>query len=254
MTDNVSMREKTYKKKPLLSRYLEALGLHDAAVARLCGLSRTNIARARYRSLNAENSEQLSRCLAGELGLSEEERLSLKAEIMGFPGSLTRAYFGGIEAVHKEFRVGRRVVIEILTSDREISGNAAPEIERRLKKGDVPRVVADDIRSRIGAPKGTVTYRGFGKEIVEKRVRKQKSLRQSKPKTDEAIRESGLSRRDLYRRAGIGRETLRKALYDRCGKKAASAIADVLEEVLSLSEQRKEDVRRELTSPPKTSF
>ena len=89
MTDHVPMRAKTHKKKPLLSRYLDALGLHDAAVARLCGLSRTNIARARYSSLNAENSEQLSRCLAGELGLSEEERQFLKAESELRPSSST---------------------------------------------------------------------------------------------------------------------------------------------------------------------
>jgi hypothetical protein len=53
----------------------------------LCILSRTNLARARHKHLSAENSERLSLYLVRELGLSEEERLSLKAEVMGRPGN-----------------------------------------------------------------------------------------------------------------------------------------------------------------------
>ena len=174
--------------KPLLSQYLTTLGLTDAAIARLCGLTRTNMARARYKNLNAENSERLSRCLASELGLSEEEWLFLKSEIMGFRGNLVRAYFGGIESVHEEFRVSRHTVMEILTAGREINGNGAPEIARRLKEGNIPACVADDIRSRLGPPRGEVTHRPFGKEAMDRRTRTRTALQRSKPETAEAIK------------------------------------------------------------------
>jgi lambda repressor-like predicted transcriptional regulator/AraC-like DNA-binding protein len=254
VADNVPMRAKTHK-KPLLSRHLDVVGLHDAAVARLCGLSRTNLARARYKHLGAENSELLSLCLARELGLSDEERLSLKAEVMGRPGNLVRAYFESIEDTVEAFGVSRHTALEILDPEQEINGNNAAQIIERLGWGDVPAFVAEDISSRIGPPpKGRLTHRARGLEGRNERARTLWAFSWGKPETARAIRESGLSRKELRERAGIGRETLRKALYDRCGNKAASAIADVLGEALSLPEEREEAIRRELANPLQTSF
>ncbi len=47
----------------------------------------------------------------------------------------------------------------------------------------------------------------------------------------------------------MGKETLRKALYDRCGEEAADA--SVLTAPLSLSPERVSAVRKELMEPPK---
>jgi hypothetical protein len=42
----------------------------------------------------ADNAEKIARGMALMLSLSENERLELKAEIMGYPGDQVRAYFG----------------------------------------------------------------------------------------------------------------------------------------------------------------
>jgi hypothetical protein len=42
-----------------------------------------------------------------ELGLTEKDRLLLRAEVMVRPGHLARAHFGGLERVKEELSVSR---------------------------------------------------------------------------------------------------------------------------------------------------
>ncbi|MDP9486764.1 MAG: hypothetical protein M3Q49_13450 [Actinomycetota bacterium] len=64
-----------------------------------------------------------------------------------------------------------------------------------------------------------------GPELSERfRATKQK-LPETKPKTHGAIRESGLTKKEIYERAGVGKETFRKALYGRVGERSARDIA-----------------------------
>ena len=49
----------------------------------------------------------------------------------------------------------------------------------------------------------------------------------------------------------MGKETLRRALYDRYGEGAADAIASVLAKALSLPPERVSALSKELTEPPK---
>ena len=79
-------------------------------------------------------------------------------------------------------------------------------------------------------------------------------LRLFKPRTHEALRRARLTRKQLYERAGIGKETLRKALYGRGGKVTAEKIARVLGEELGLPEEDREAIREELTRAPQKSF
>jgi len=69
-----------------MRRYFQEIGLPGAKRARRCGVSHSQVYMARKRNVGADNAEKISRGVASILGLSEEERLRLKAETMGHPG------------------------------------------------------------------------------------------------------------------------------------------------------------------------
>ena len=60
-----------------------------------------------------------------------------------------------------------------------------------------------------------------GLEARNKRAHALFNLRLFKIKTVEFPRQPGLSKQELYRRAGVGREILRQALYEKRGVKVA---------------------------------
>lgn len=70
---------------PLMRRYFQKIGLSGKRLAKQCGVSHSQIYMARTRNVGADNAEMISRGMVGVLGLSETERLELKAEIMGPP-------------------------------------------------------------------------------------------------------------------------------------------------------------------------
>ena len=93
--------------------------------------------------------------------------------------------------------MSRHTVMEILYPERQINGNNAGRVTRRLAKGDMPLLVAEDIRSRVGpCPAGKVTYRAFGLEGRNLRARTTTSIEWGKPATAEALRQSGLARKE----------------------------------------------------------
>jgi hypothetical protein len=85
--------------------------------------------------------------------------------------------------------------------------------------------------------------------MAERRKKTRESLRRGKPKTHEAVQRSGLTIKEIGERAGVGKETMRRALYrENLSLRSARAIAAVLGEGLSASEVRA--LEAELRRPP----
>ncbi len=147
--------------------------------------------------------------------------------------------------------MSRHTAIEILDSARRINGKNAQRIAGRPSSGDMPVFAAGDISSRVGPPPaGKMTYSALGLEERNRRARTATPLQRSKPETAEALRWSGLTRVELYLRAGVGKETLRKAHYVRCGEEAADAPTSVLAETLFLPPECGAAIKRERVEPP----
>jgi hypothetical protein len=237
---------------PLMRRYLGELGMSRYALAKASGVPEPKLHFALYGAVSARNAERISSFVAEKLGLSERKHLELKAEIMGRPGELTRAYFGTIEGTMASLGVSRLTAVEILTPGAEINGNAREDIERNLR--GVPDFVAEEILPRIGAPRGTVTHRPRGLEARNRRARTRTSLLWGKPATHEALYSSGLSMKELRARAGVSKETLRKALYRHAGSRSARAIAEVLGEDGGFSEVEIAAIEQELQQAPQKNF
>jgi DnaJ-domain-containing protein 1 len=67
---------------PLMRRYFREIGLPGKQLAKRCDVSHSQTYMARKRNVGANNAEKISRRVALILGLSEQEKLELKAEIM----------------------------------------------------------------------------------------------------------------------------------------------------------------------------
>lgn len=235
---------------------MDATGLSGKALAKACGVSHSQMYMARERNVGAKNAEKIASGIAGRLGLSMEERLALKAEIMGHPGNLVRACLGdGREAARKLGEgeaVGGRVV-----GGGEIPHAPGLRVLQRLEGMGAPSFVVEDVRARV-APEpvrvGRVTHRQSGLEARNRRAQGLFYFRNFKPLTHEALRKAGLPKVELRRRAGIGKETLRQAMYENCGPSSAAKIADVLGYELGLSEEERGALREELVREPQKSF
>jgi hypothetical protein len=97
-----------------------------------------------------------------------------------------------------------------------------------------------------------VTYTERGPARVERKRATREGLEHNRPKTHAAIRDGGLKIVEVYTRAGVGKETLRKALYGGgVGRRSARAIAAALREAAGLSEAEARGVEGELLRSPK---
>jgi hypothetical protein len=207
---------------------------------------------ARKRHVGSRNAEKIASAVASILALSIEEELELKAEIMGEPGNLIHAYLGnGAEAA--EFLEEERAIGMALVRGEPLSNKAGKRVVQKLERMNAPQDVLDAVRGTVKAPQsppGRITYTLRGEELREQRDRALERLEAAKPHTHQALTGSGLSRKELYQRAGIGRETLRQALYESCGEKAATSISAVLAGAATLSPAAQEAVRGELCRTP----
>ena len=243
---------------PLMGRYFRLINLPGKQLAERCGVSHSQVYMARTRNVGADNAEKISRGVAGILGLPETKRLELKAEIMGRPGEPMRAYLGDSEKAARLLGVPWSVAEEILDEEKTITHRSGVRALQRLKEMGAPAFVLESMDRRLmpppERPPGVVTYRKSGLEVRNERAAALFKLRLSKPRTHEALRKTRLTRKQVYERAGIGRETLRMALYGRGGKGPAEKIARVLGEELGLSEEGREAIREELTTAPAGKF
>jgi transcriptional regulator with XRE-family HTH domain len=242
---------------PLMRRYFQEINLPGAQLAKRCGVSHSQIYMARRRNVGADNAEKISGGVARILKLSEGERLRLKAEIMGHPDNLVRAWLGdskdAAETLGEEEPIGALVV----NPERTLAHRSGARVVRKLEELGAPVEVVEAVRKRVRekpARTGKATYRKRGVEATNERAASLFNLRLFKPRTYEAMRRSGLTRKGLYERAGIGRETLRQALYGRAGRRTAESVVRALGEALGLSEEEREAIREELLNAPKKTF
>lgn len=242
---------------PLMRRYFQEINLPGKRLARLCGVSHSQIYMARARNVGPDNAEKISGGVGRILGLSEDNRLRLKAEIMGHPENLVRAYLGdGVDAAEKlgeALSIGQAVV----SDENTLSHRSGNRVLRRLKEMRVPPVVIEAVRARVRprpSPPGRITNTQSGLEARNRRAEALFYFRLFKPKTAEAFQKSGLSKKDLYTRAGVSRETLRKAMYERVGFYSAREIAHALKDVVGLSESDLKIVEEELRTAPQKNF
>ena len=125
----------------------------------------------------------------------------------------------------------------------------------KLREMGAPGGVVGSVERRLMPPperlRGVVTHNLHGPAMAEQRKRTKQGLRYGKTKTYEALQRSGLAPKDIRRRTGVGRETVRKALYERCGRRAAKCISEALGEALGLSDDEREAIRGELMRSPR---
>ncbi len=241
---------------PLMGHYFRLIDLPGKRLAERCGVSHSQVYMARARNVGADNAEKISQGMAGILGLPETERLKLKAEIMGLPGELVRAWFGDPKKAARLLDVPWPVAEEVLDEEKSVSHKSGMRALERLREMDAPAFVVESVERRLMPPpeprRGLITHHLHGPEMAEQRRRTRESLRHGKPKTHEVIRASGLTLKEIRERAGIGKETLRRALYGgNLSLRSARAIAGVLREACGLSVAAASAIEKELREPPR---
>lgn len=244
------------RRNPLMRSYFEAIGLSNQALAEVCGVSRSQIHMARERNVGADNAEKIASGIAKRLGLLPEDRLLLKAEIMGHPENLVRAHLGsGADAARllgEGEDVGKAVV-----GAGEVPRTAGLRVLGRLEGMGAPARVVEGVRSRLApeyVPVGRVTHRQSGLEARNRRAAGLFRFRAFKPKTADAMGRAGLTRTEIRKRAGVAKETLRGAMFERCGEGSAAKIAGALGDELGLSGDERGAIREELVTVPPKNF
>lgn len=237
---------------PLMLGYASELDMSDEVLSRRAGVGYSQVYMARTRHVGADNASKIARAVGRLLSLSYFEELELKAEIMGDPGNIAHAYLGNgkeiAERLGEEHSIGMALV-----RGKPLSNKAGQRVVQKLEQMNAPPDVLDAVRGTIKdppSPPGRTTYTLRGRELREQRDRSWERLEAAKPHTHQGLTRSGLSRKDLYQRAGIGKETLRQALYESCGAKAAVSISEVLADTASLSRAEREAITSELQRDP----
>lgn len=236
----------------LMRRYFDALGMTGKELARRAGVSHSQVYMARQRNVGARNATKIARAVASLLELSADEELELKAEIMGDPENLIHAYLGNAQEIAETLNEEPSVGWDLI-GGKPLSYKAGNRVLKQLQAMEAPEAILCRVRDKIKpppSPPGRITYTLSGEAVRQQRDKTQRTLEAAKPSTHRAIAASGLSRKEIYERAQVGRETLRKALYEYCGKRNAAAVSEVLAQASNLPEHEREAVRNELLHAP----
>ncbi|CAN5898775.1 hypothetical protein BH23ACT11_BH23ACT11_18060 [soil metagenome] len=243
---------------PLMNGYFREVGLPGKRLAKRCGVSHSQIYMARKRNVGPDNAERISRGVANILGLAEENRLRLKAEIMGHPGNLLRAWLGNVADVARLLDIPEPTAREILDPGKAITHKSGSRALERLRELGAPGFLTNSVDRRLLPPpeprRGNITHELHGPELSARLRSTRRSLAEAKPLTHEAIQVSKLTKKEIHERAGVGKETMRQALYNRCGRRSAGAISGVLADAAGLSDEERESVRQELLEPPQENY
>lgn len=202
--------EQPRRTNPLMKRYFDEIGLSGKRLAARAGVSHSQMYMARERHVGARNAGKIACAVAGILVLSLEEELELKAEIMGEPDNLLRAYLGNAQQVAEALDEPPHTGWALISGE-PLSHKAGTRVVEKLEKRGAPPGVVSQVRTTVKpppSPPGRVTYTLTGDEVRQQRARARERLRTAKPTTYSAISDSGLSRRAIYERARVARETL----------------------------------------------
>ncbi len=245
----------TKRDTSLFKSYALLIGEDTATLARLAGVSRSRIYAALDPdiSLGHGNARKIAAYIARRLELSEREELELRAELIGTPGNLVRAYLGTRTQAMDLLGIDPENAGRILEPEGRIYHGAGLRAVERLKEIGAPEYVIESVRMRTLPPSGHRMGRGrFPEAEVQARItQKRAELARGKPHLDAALKAAGWGAKELGKRAGLGRETVRLAFYGQGGGRAAEAIALALGEKLNLSEEQMAKVAWEVLRPPK---
>lgn len=245
------------KQNPLLAARLADTGEKPSEVARKTGVSRSRMNDALYHAVGYENASKIAEHFKHRLGLTGREELELRAELMGTPGNLVRAYLGTKQRIINLLEIDRDNAGRMLDPEGNIAHDAGLKAADKLTEMEAPDYIVESVRRRTLPPvehdrgRGRVTYQEKGPGVARRRRETRASLARVKPRLDAAIQESGLGMKELAKAAGIGRETLRQALYAKGGAQAAEGIATALGERLGLPEEQVALIAWEIIRRPK---
>ncbi len=239
----------------LFKSYVLVIGEDTATLAREAGVSRSRIYTALKPSgaLGHNNARKIAAYVAARLKLSDREELALRAELLGTPENLVRAYLGTKPQTADLLGIDPENAGRILEPEGRIYHGAGLRAVERLKEMGAPEYIIESVRRRTLPPSGHRMGRGrFPEaEVPARNTRKRAELARGKPRLDTALKEARMGAKELGKRAGLGRETIRHAFYGRGGTKAAEAIALALGEKLNLSEEQMALIAWEVLRPPK---
>lgn len=231
--------------------YYRELAVSDSELARRSGVGRSQVHMARERNVGPDNAEKISSCVARELGLTEEERLRLKAEIMGHPDNLAHAYLGTGQKAARTLGIIEHDGQAITSGTRQIPHTSGVKALAELERMEAPQAVVESVRGRVKPepePARRVTYRPPPDEHLN-RQRIREELRERKPALFAALARLGKAHGQVASEAGLGRETLRGALYDYAGERSAGVLSEYLADQLALSGEERATVHREIRTP-----
>jgi hypothetical protein len=100
---------------------------------------------ARTHNVGADNAQKISRTIALILGLSERDRLELKAEIMACPEEFVGAWFGNATTAAHLPDAHRRVAAEIVDEEKSIAHRSGLLALEKLRKIGAPEIVVESI-------------------------------------------------------------------------------------------------------------
>jgi hypothetical protein len=135
-----------------MRRYFDEIGISGMRLAERYGVSHSQIYMARTRNFGAGNAKKISRGVTLMLGLPEERRLELKAEIMGHLGELVHAWIGGPVEAQRLFRVSYYVALEIVGEERFITHSGGARALEALRQMGAPDTVIASVERRLKPP------------------------------------------------------------------------------------------------------
>src|SRR5215211_8700373 len=132
-----------------MRRYFRDVGFPGKQLAKRCGVAYSQIYMAYTHNVGADNAQKISRTIALILGLSERDRLELKAEIMGRPGAFVRAWLGNPTTAAHLLDVHRRVAAEIVDEEKSIAYRSGLWALEKLRKICAPEIVIESVEMRL---------------------------------------------------------------------------------------------------------
>jgi len=132
-----------------MRRYFREVGLPGKQLAKRCGVAYSQIYIARTHNVGADNAQKISRTVALILGLSERDRLELKAEIMGRPEAFVRAWLGKSATAARLPDVHRRVAAEIVDEEKSIAHRSDLWALEKQRKIGAPEIVIGSVEMRL---------------------------------------------------------------------------------------------------------
>jgi hypothetical protein len=160
------------KQGSLFKSYFASLAGDIATVARQAGVSRSRIyAALELQALGHENARKIASYVARRLDLSEREELELRADLLGTPENLVRAYLGSRMKTADLFSIDPENAGRILEPEGRIYYGAGLRAVESLEELGAPEYIISSVRERTLPPAGHRMGRGRFPEAEVRQAR-----------------------------------------------------------------------------------